>query len=70
VLSASGVVNPIEAGFFRTSTANGQLADYTFNIVSFSILASGVSLKIVLPPEVKTTSATVCSGVSPNLMPE
>jgi len=39
VLSASGVVNPIEAGFFRTNTANGQLADYTFNIVSFGILA-------------------------------
>lgn len=69
VLSASGVVSPIEAGFFRTSTANGMVADYTFSIYTFSILAAGVSLKIVFPPEVKITSATTCSGVSANLLP-
>jgi hypothetical protein len=67
VLSASGILNPFSAGYFRTNSNNGLIADYTFNIVPTSIIALGTIVRIVLPPEVKPTATTTCIGNSINL---
>jgi hypothetical protein len=67
VLSASGILNPLFAGYFRSNSNNGAIADYTFNITPLSILVVGTTIRIVLPPEVKTTATTTCVGNSNNL---